>query len=207
MLNSTGFDLWADQYDETVKKSEESNQYPFAGYRDILNIIYGEAMGKENAEILDIGFGTAVLTSRLYDHGHTITGIDFSREMMAKAHEKMPAAELIQADMQEGLPFVIKQSSYDVIISTYTLHHLTDKKKVALIKELLGLLKSGGKLLIGDISFQTREDLEACRKDNRGRWDEDEFYFVRDELMDSLQVMYEYHQISHCGGVYMMLGK
>lgn len=207
MLNSTGFDLWADQYDETVKKSEESNQYPFAGYREILNVIYKEAMGKDNAEILDIGFGTAVLTSRLYNHGHTITGIDFSREMMAKAREKMPAGELIQADLQEGLPSVIKQSSYDVIISTYTLHHLTDKKKTALIKELLGLLKTGGKLLIGDISFQTREDLEACRKDNRGRWDEDEFYFVRDDLMDSLQVMYEYHQISHCGGVYMMLGK
>ncbi|MGX1265503.1 putative AdoMet-dependent methyltransferase [Rossellomorea marisflavi] len=207
MLNSTGFDLWAGRYDETVKESEESNQYPFAGYREILNVIYREAMGKERAEILDIGFGTAVLTGRLYDHGHSITGIDFSREMMTKAQEKMPDAHLIQADLQDGFPSSVKEKSFDIIISTYTLHHLTDQKKGKLIKELLTLLNPGGKLLIGDISFRTREDHDACREENRGHWDEDEFYFVEEEWRKSLHVPYEYHQISHCGGVYMMLGK
>lgn len=33
MLNSKGFDLWADKYDETVGISDNDNTYPFAGYK------------------------------------------------------------------------------------------------------------------------------------------------------------------------------
>ena len=31
MLNSKGFDLWADDYDKSVGVSEEENRYPFQG--------------------------------------------------------------------------------------------------------------------------------------------------------------------------------
>ena len=36
MLNKQGFDLWANEYDQTVRVSEDSNVYPFAGYKKIL---------------------------------------------------------------------------------------------------------------------------------------------------------------------------
>ena len=32
MLSNKGFNLWADNYDETVQVSEENDRYPFAGY-------------------------------------------------------------------------------------------------------------------------------------------------------------------------------
>ena len=32
MLSNKGFDLWADDYDESVDISDEENSYPFAGY-------------------------------------------------------------------------------------------------------------------------------------------------------------------------------
>lgn len=35
------FDLWADGYDKSVNLTEEANAYPFAGYRDVMNFIYG----------------------------------------------------------------------------------------------------------------------------------------------------------------------
>ncbi|UYZ23801.1 hypothetical protein [Mesobacillus jeotgali] len=68
MLNKQGFDLWADGYDKTVQVSEENGVYPFAGYRAILNKIFNEVMEKENARVLDIGFGTGVLTAKLYEN-------------------------------------------------------------------------------------------------------------------------------------------
>ena len=40
MLDHKGFDLWADGYDKTVGLSEESNTYPFAGYKNVLGTIY-----------------------------------------------------------------------------------------------------------------------------------------------------------------------
>ena len=54
-----------------------------------------KACGKQ---ILDIGFGTAVLTAKLYQDGYTITGIDFSKRMIEIAQQKMPGARLIQYD-------------------------------------------------------------------------------------------------------------
>lgn len=40
MLNSKGFDLWANGYDKSVGLSDEENSYPFAGYKSVLNNIF-----------------------------------------------------------------------------------------------------------------------------------------------------------------------
>ncbi|MBB4823706.1 putative AdoMet-dependent methyltransferase [Sporosarcina luteola] len=204
MLNHVGFNLWADNYDQTVQVSEDNDLYPFAGYKKILNMIFNEVMQKDNSKVLDIGFGTGVLTSKLYSNGHRIDGIDFSEKMISIAQAKMPNANLFEWDISKGLPPEIIENTYDSIISTYTLHHLTDEEKIAFITELVSLLERDGKLLIGDISFSTREQLKKCRQDNIAHWDEDEFYFVHDEIMVSLPHQCEFHPISHCGGVFII---
>lgn len=206
MLSKQGFNLWANDYDRTVQLSEENNEYPFAGYKEILNRIFNEAMQKEESAILDIGFGTGILTAKLYDHGHLIDGIDFSEEMIVIAQEKMPKARLIQADITNGLPEPIAGSSYDTIISTYALHHLTDGEKTAFIETLLAHLKPDGKIFIGDITFRTRADLAQCRLDNIRHWDDDEFYFAYDEFEKSVKGICksEFHPVSHCGGVIVL---
>ncbi|WP_404406321.1 class I SAM-dependent methyltransferase [Jeotgalibacillus malaysiensis] len=203
MLNNTGFNLWANSYDQTVKVSEESNLYPFAGYKEILNTIFNTVMNQENAEVLDIGFGTGVLTNKLYENGHLIDGIDFSSEMISIAKKKMPEANLIEWDISNGLPPALQEKKYDFIVSTYTLHHLNDEEKVTFIRELLSHLKTGGQLLIGDIAFGKRDQLENCRKAHLKHWDEDEFYFVADELKAALDGVCkcDFHELSHCGGV------
>lgn len=206
MLNKQGFDLWANAYDETVKVSEESNLYPFAGYKEILNRIFNEVMQSEQAKVLDIGFGTGVLTNKLYQNGHFIDGIDFSAQMIAIAQAKMPRANLIEWDIENGLPNELLTKKYDAIISTYALHHLTDEAKIRFIQSLLPLLADDGKIFIGDIAFQTREDLDVCRKESASYWDSEEFYFVAAELQLALKdaCTSEFHPISHCGGVFII---
>jgi putative AdoMet-dependent methyltransferase len=206
MLNKQGFDLWANEYDQTVRVSEESNLYPFAGYKEILNTIFNEVMQNEKSRVLDIGFGTGVLTSKLYENGHQIVGIDFSGEMIAIAQPKMPQANLIEWDISNGLPNEVLYEKYNAIVSTYTLHHLTDEAKITFIRKLLPLLSDDGTIFIGDIAFRTREDLEKCRKESAGYWDDDEFYFVADEIHSALEDVCtcEFHSISHCGGVFII---
>ena len=206
MLNKQGFDLWANDYDRTVQLSEENNEYPFAGYKEVLNLIFNEAMQKEQSNVLDIGFGTGVLASKLYENGHHIDGIDFSEEMIAIAQEKMPKARLLQADITNGLPEPIASSHYDTIISTYALHHLTDAEKTVFIEALLARLKPEGKICIGDIAFRTREDLAKCRLESIKYWDEDEFYFAYDEFEGAISRICssEFHPVSHCGGVIIL---
>ncbi|WP_025786301.1 class I SAM-dependent methyltransferase [Sporosarcina sp. D27] len=204
MLTNQGFNLWADNYDQTVQISEENNLYPFAGYKKILNTIFNEVMQKENSNVLDIGFGTGVLTSKLYENGHQIDGLDFSSKMISIAQSKMPNANLFKWDISKGLPSEILENKYDSIISTYTLHHLTDEEKASFITNLIPLLKKEGKIFIGDISFETRVELDKCRQESIKYWDDDEFYFVYDEISSLLKYQCEFHPISHCGGVFII---
>ena len=140
MLDNKGFDLWADGYDKTVGLSDEDQSYPFAGSKSVLARIYQLVMAKEKAKVLDIGFGTATLTKRLYEQNCEIWGQDFSSRMIELASAKMPNAHLFQADFSQGLVEPLLQNSYDFIIATYSLHHLTDDNKICFIQDMMDLL-------------------------------------------------------------------
>ena len=102
MLDNKGFDLWADGYDAAVGLSDEENSYPFAGYKDVLGTIFKEIMSKKNARVLDIGFGTGTLTTKLYENGCDVYGQDFSQRMIELAKQKMENAHLYQGDFSKG---------------------------------------------------------------------------------------------------------
>lgn len=200
MLNQNGFDLWADGYDKSVGLSEEAQTYPFSGYKNLLNEIYNRVLSRSEKEVLDIGFGTGTLTCRLYEQGCRIYGQDFSEKMIGLAQKKMPEARLYQGDFSKGLTEELRKQRYDAIIATYSLHHLTDAEKVHFLKELLPLLKEGGHIYIGDVAFQTRAELEQCRSNAGEEWDEDEIYFVFEELEQELPGL-RFERISDCAGV------
>ena len=200
MLNSTGFDLWSKDYDKTVQLSEESDEYPFAGYKDVLNTVYGEIRSAQSKTVLDIGFGTGILSKRLYDEGVEIFGVDFSAEMVNTAKEKMPDAKLFQYDFTKGLPKDLEGQRFDFIITTYAIHHLTDEEKIDFINLLKTHLNPKGKILIGDVAFETKKDMEKCAEQAGDEWDDEEFYIVAEELKKSFPLM-EFKKISFCGGV------
>ena len=203
MLDSKGFDLWADGYDKAVGLSDEDQSYPFAGYKGVLARIYQLVMAKEKARVLDIGFGTGTLTKRLYEQGCEIWGQDFSSRMIQLARDKMPNARLFQADFSQGLAEPLLCNSYDFIIATYSLHHLTDDAKAGLIQTAADLLNKDGVILIGDVAFANRQDLEECREKAGEEWDDEEIYFVFDELRKTFPAM-RFEPVSYCAGVLLL---
>ena len=200
MLDRTGFDLWADGYDKSVGLSDEGSTYPFAGYRAVLGTIYQAILTKPGATVLDVGFGTGTLTAKLYEAGCTICGQDFSARMIELASEKMPNAHLYQGDFTQGLVEPLLAQRYDFIVATYSLHHLTDEQKVFFLRMLCDHLNPGGQILIGDVAFKTRAEMEQCQKDAGDEWDDDEIYFVVDELTREFPEI-GFKQVSHCSGV------
>lgn len=200
MLDSKGFDLWADEYDKSVGLSEEENTYPFAGYKKILGTIYKTIMEKPDPTVLDIGFGTGTLTRKLYENGCTIYGQDFSSKMIELALEKMPEAHLYKGDFTLGLVEPLKHEHYDFIVATYSIHHLTDVQKVNFLKELLDRLNDGGKILIGDVAFETLSELEKCKEESGDGWDNNEIYCVSDELRAEFTNL-RFERISFCSGI------
>lgn len=200
MLNKEGFNEWADGYDRSTARSDADGSYPFAGYNEILNEIGRRVISRGAKDVLDIGFGTGVLTAMLYGRGCRIYGQDFSERMIELAREKMPEAKLYCGDFAQGLVPELMQYRYDAIVATYSLHHLTDTRKVTFLRELLPLLREGGAIYIGDVAFETRAELEACRAQSGERWDSDEIYFVYDELKKTLPAM-TFDRLSPCAGI------
>lgn len=206
MLSREGFDQWAPNYEYTVSDNEKSGSYPFAGYRDVVAFIEKEIAesGHAGASVLDLGFGTAFLASRLYQLGFQICGVDFSAEMLAIAKGKMPEADLYQADFTLGLPEALKNRSFDFIIGTYSLHHVRPGLRERLFSGLAEHLSENGEILVGDLIFPTSAEYEECHQKFRDVWDEEETYFTAEELEDrmkKLDLTCSFHPISFCAGV------
>jgi len=200
MLDNKGFDLWANGYDKEVGISDEENRYPFAGYKSVLSKIYHKVLEKNKPSVLDIGFGTGTLTAKLYEQGCKIYGQDFSAKMLEIASKKMAKAKFYQGDFSLGLVKPLRKYTYDFIIATYSLHHLADKEKIVFLRELKELLNGDGVILVGDIAFENRIELENCCNEAGSEWDDDEVYFVVDELKKELPELI-FEKASYCAGV------
>lgn len=201
MLDHKGFDLWADGDDKTVGLSEESNTYPFAGYKNVLGTIYSGVRAANARRVLDIGCGTAVLTSRLYAGGLDVTAADFSDRMLEIAREKMPKAHLVCADISQGFPAVLAEEKFDAILSTYALHHLTDEQKAPFLLECLKHLNPGGAMWIGDVMRATRKELDALAESCGESWDADECYFAAEDWINRKDMDASFAPQSVCAGV------
>jgi putative AdoMet-dependent methyltransferase len=206
MLDEKGFNAWSETYDRDTSVSDKDNTYPFAGYNNLLQAAYDTVCAENPKSILDIGIGTGFLSKRLYDKNMSVTGIDFSEEMLLKCKEVMPNATLIQHDFTVGMPTELKSIRFDAILSTYALHHIPDNKKADFFAQLYNYLSEEGIVILGDIAFPSSHELEACRMKFSDRWDDSEAYMVAEELMPQLSAKYTcvFHQISFCAGILVL---
>ncbi len=168
--DATGYDL--DVVDET--------QPIRAGYADLLRWTVERAAVSPDHDVLELGSGTGNLTCEL-PVCRQLVCVDISRSMTEIAMAKLarspgPAAELATPPdfvLGDVLEFCrcAESGSYDRIVSTYTLHHLEEEEKWALLEETLRILRPGGALVVGDLMFEdaiAREEiLEHYRNTDR----------------------------------------
>ncbi len=74
------------------------------------------------ARVLDLGVGTGRELSALLDAGHIVTGLDFSREMLARCARRSRPVPLVLSDLWSRLPF--EPGTFDVVLALHgTLAH------------------------------------------------------------------------------------
>jgi len=208
-MDADRFDSWSHTYDDDVRAS--TGRYPFDGYDEVLNLVESLVTITGSATVvLDIGVGTGAVSRRLYEKGAAVLGIDFSEKMLKKAREAMPGARFFAADIREGLPGEIADTTFNYILSAYTFHHFADGEKISLVESLLSRLARNGAIVAADIIFATRDDLVRCRKEAGDEWDEGEHYIVLDEFrtrLERLGVGHCYRRVSSCAGVLTITGR
>lgn len=197
MLDNTDFDSWAGSYDGDVRASAES--YPFAGYDALMDEICARVCRRPGGRVLDLGCGTGLLAARLAAAGCSVTGLDFSDEMLAEARRRAGGAEFRQWDFSRGLPGDLA-GKYDFVTCTYAIHHLSTEQMLRLLREALYVLRPGGEVLVGDVAFETRGELSACRAGAGGLWDDEENYPVAEELRGAFPEL-GFVRVSFCAGI------
>jgi ubiquinone/menaquinone biosynthesis C-methylase UbiE len=96
--------------------------------------------------ILDAGAGTGNVTRLLAVPGARVIGIDFCEPALVQCRRKVPTAELRQADMTQPLPF--ESASFDKVACSVTLHFLAPDRQPFALRELLRVLRPGGRLAL-----------------------------------------------------------
>jgi len=111
-----------------------------------------EAGCEDVSRFADLGCGGGILASAILSRYPTASGIllDFSKAMIKEAeskfHDHSADLSFVVADLSEKgwLRLIESQAPFDVVVSGYAIHHLTDARKRELYREIFGLLARGG---------------------------------------------------------------
>ena len=116
--------------------------------------------------VLDIGCGAGMDTlvaAQMVGAGGTVTGIDMTPAMVAKARRSVAETGLANVTIVEGsaedLPF--ESASFDVVISNGVIDLIPDKD--AVFSEIARALRPGGRIQLADVTIQRPVSEEGKR--------------------------------------------
>ena len=141
--------------DSTLAKNEYVSPEHALAYLakadDIPHRTEGEAVllsfvPQTSQRILDLGTGGGRLLGLLHTHcpDAELVGLDFSPTMIAAATELFNGdsrVRIVEHDLDLKLP---TEQQYDVVVSSFAIHHCSNERKQTIYREIFDLLLPGG---------------------------------------------------------------
>jgi SAM-dependent methyltransferase len=95
-------------------------------------------------EVLELGSGAGVQSTRLLAERGRLIGVDISAEQVGRARERLPEARFIHADL---MAVEFAPETFDAVVSFYVLNNLPRDELGALFARIRDWLRPGGWLL------------------------------------------------------------
>lgn len=148
----------AEGYDQEVSNELDPIR---AGYQQLLHWVIQTAQIMPTSRVLDLGTGTGNLAQLIPDC-QALDCVDISAKMLDLARPKLghlASVRFMQADLLEA--FDLGLGTYDAVISTYAIHHLTEPEKFLLFERIWDYLHPGGRAVFGDLMLTTAAQAET----------------------------------------------
>ncbi|MFX1519755.1 MAG: class I SAM-dependent methyltransferase [Promethearchaeota archaeon] len=164
MSSKKYFDEVASQWDK-MQESFFSEAVREKAY-SVVNLQQGELAA-------DIGAGTGFITEGLIQRGLNVIAVDQSEVMLQELKIKLQSAGKIDYRTGEAENLPVENDIVDYVFANMFLHHV--ERPLDAIKEMVRILKPGGKLVITDLDEHNFEFLKTEQYD---RW----MGFKRDDI-------------------------
>jgi predicted TPR repeat methyltransferase len=139
-----GYDAMADRFAEWQKAIVGSTR--LERVEELLALL------PDAPDVLELGVGAGVRSSRLLAERCHLTGVDLSSEQLRRARERIPQATLLHADVTE---LVLDDESFDAVVAAYVLNHVPPDELGLLVGRIARWLRPGGHFLA---SFGTTDN-------------------------------------------------
>lgn len=124
--------------------------------------------------IIDLGCGTGNLTQQILDHfpDAEINALDLSEEILEESRKRFSGAKNISFIKADFRQMDLEPGSYDLVMSSIAIHHITDPNKIRLYRDVFQSLRYNGLFIFAD---QTRGITDEIYHKNIACWKEEAF--------------------------------
>jgi ubiquinone/menaquinone biosynthesis C-methylase UbiE len=113
----------------------------------------------------DLGAGTGFLTRGLLERGLRVIAVDQSAAMLEALRDKFPPSATLDCRVGEAEALPLADGSVDYCLANMLLHHV--ERPGAAIREMVRVLRPGGRLVISDLDSH---DFSFLREEHHDRW-------------------------------------
>jgi arsenite methyltransferase len=156
---------WAEDLDyppDLLARVPETSCESFAGVANPFSL----GRLQPGQDVLDVGCGAGMdtlIAAQMVGSGGSVTGIDMTPDMVAKARRSAAAMGVANVEIVEGsaeqLPFA--DATFDVVISNGVIDLIPDKD--AVFAEITRVLRPGGRIQLADVTIQRPVSEEGKR--------------------------------------------
>jgi tRNA (cmo5U34)-methyltransferase len=135
------------EWDPDTYLAEMADEIP--GYEELQEAVVAATAGVDATRVLELGTGTgetALRVRALHPEADWV-GIDASEPMLGRAREHLPNADLRLQRLEDELP----SGPFDLVVSALAVHHLDGAAKHDLFARVAGVLRPGGRFVLGDV--------------------------------------------------------